>query len=135
MLCDWAYLAQKTVKGSDLSSFAFYDDALRKRLHDETYITDQMYAALEKQQFKLYLQPKVEISSGRIIGAEALVRWAHPTDGLILPGRFVPLFERNGFIVRLDEYIWDQTCRTLRSWAGQGLPAHARFGQRFAPAL
>lgn len=120
VLCDWAYLAQKTVKGSDLSSFAFYDDALRKRLHDETYITDQMYAALEKQQFKLYLQPKVEISSGRIIGAEALVRWAHPTDGLILPGRFVPLFERNGFIVRLDEYIWDQTCRTLRSWLDKG---------------
>lgn len=116
ILCDWAYLAQKTVKGSDIVNFAFYDDALRKRLHDESYITDQMYEALEKHQFKLFLQPKVEISSGRIVGAEALVRWQHPTDGLILPGRFIPLFERNGFIMRLDAYIWEQTCRTLRTW-------------------
>ena len=75
-----------------------------------------MYEALEKNQFKLFLQPKVQISSGRIVGAEALVRWQHPTDGLILPGRFVPLFERNGFIVRLDSYIWDQTCQILRTW-------------------
>ena len=116
ILCDWAYLAQKTVKGSDIVNFAFYDDALRKRLHDESYITDQMYEALEKEQFRLFLQPKVEISSGRIVGAEALVRWQHPTDGLILPGRFIPLFERNGFVVRLDAYIWDQTCQILRTW-------------------
>ena len=116
ILCDWAYLAQKTVKGSDIVNFAFYDDALRKHLHDESYITDQMYEALEKHQFKLFLQPKVEISSGRIVGAEALVRWQHPTDGLILPGHFIPLFERNGFIVRLDSYIWDQTCQVLRAW-------------------
>ena len=116
ILCDWAYLAQKTVKGSDIVNFAFYDDALRKHLHDESYITDQMYEALEKHQFKLFLQPKVEISSGRIVGAEALVRWQHPTDGLILPGRFIPLFERNGFIMRLDAYIWEQTCITLRTW-------------------
>ena len=116
ILCDWAYLAQKTVKGSDIVNFAFYDDALRKHLHDESYITDQMYEALEKHQFKLFLQPKVQISSGRIVGAEALVRWQHPTDGLILPGRFIPLFERNGFIMRLDAYIWEQTCKTLRTW-------------------
>ena len=116
ILCDWAYLAQKTVKGSDIVNFAFYDDVLRKRLHDESYITDQMYEALEKHQFKLFLQPKVQISSGRIVGAEALVRWQHPTDGLILPGRFIPLFERNGFIMRLDAYIWEQTCKTLRTW-------------------
>ena len=116
ILCDWAYLAQKTVKGSDIVNFAFYDEELRKHLHDESYITDQMYEALEKNQFRLFLQPKVQISSGRIVGAEALVRWQHPTDGLILPGRFVPLFERNGFIVRLDSYVWDQTCQTLRTW-------------------
>lgn len=120
ILCDWAYLAQKTVKGSDLVNFAFYDDALRKRLHDENYIIDQMDQALEKKQFKLVLQPKVQISSGRIIGAEALVRWQHPADGLILPGRFVPLFESNGFILRLDFYIWDLTCRTLRDWLDRG---------------
>lgn len=120
VLCDWAYLAQKTVKGSDLVNYAFYDNALRKRIQDESYITDQMYEALENNQFQLYLQPKVEISSGRIVGSEALVRWQHPADGLILPNRFVPLFERNGFIVRLDEYIWELACKTLRLWLDKG---------------
>lgn len=120
VLCDWAYLTQKTIKGSDLANYAFYDDALRQRLHNENYIIDQMYSALEQKQFKLYLQPKVEISSGRIVGAEALVRWQHPQDGLILPGRFVPLFERNGFIVRMDEYVWDLTCQNLRMWIDKG---------------
>ncbi|MFT4301510.1 MAG: EAL domain-containing protein [Desulfovibrio sp.] len=120
VLCDWAYLAQKTIKGSDLANYAFYDDALRQRLHGESYITDQMYSALEQKQFKLYLQPKVEMSSGRIVGAESLVRWQHPQDGLILPGRFVPLFERNGFIVRMDEYVWDLTCQNLRMWIDKG---------------
>lgn len=123
VLCDWAYLAQKTIKGSDLTNYAFYDDALRERLHGESYITDQMYSALEHKQFRLYLQPKVEMSSGRIVGAESLVRWQHPQDGLILPGRFVPLFERNGFIVRMDEYIWDLTCQNLRMWLDKGYKA------------
>ena len=97
--------------------------ALRERLHGESYITDQMYSALEHKQFRLYLQPKVEMSSGRIVGAESLVRWQHPQDGLILPGRFVPLFERNGFIVRMDEYIWDLTCQNLRMWLDKGYKA------------
>ena len=120
VLCDWAHLALKTVKGSDLTNYAFYDGELRARLLDENNIKDQMHEALEKGQFVLYLQPKVEISSGRIVGAEALARWRHPTDGLILPGRFVPLFERNGFIVRFDEYIWEQTCKMLRLWLNKG---------------
>ena len=120
VLCDWAHLALKTVKGSDLTNYAFYDGELRARLLDENNIKDQMHEALEKGQFVLYLQPKVEISSGRIVGAEALARWQHPTDGLILPGRFVPLFERNGFIVRFDEYIWEQTCKMLRLWLDKG---------------
>lgn len=120
VLCDWAHLALKTVKGSDLTNYAFYDGELRARLLDENNIKDQMHEALEKGQFVLYLQPKVEISSGRIVGAEALARWRHPTDGLILPGRFVPLFERNGFIVRFDEYIWEQTCKMLRLWLDKG---------------
>ena len=120
VLCDRAYQAQKTVKGSELGNFAFYDFRLRERLREESYVTGQMHTALEEKQFKLFLQPKVEVSSGRVVGAEALVRWEHPEDGLISPASFIPLFERNGFIVRLDEYIWEQTCRTLASWLDKG---------------
>ncbi len=120
VLCDWAFLALKTVKGSDLTNYAFYDGALRQRVLDENYIKDQMHEALEKKQFVLFLQPKVEISTGRIVGAEALARWQHPEDGLILPSRFVPLFERSGFIIRFDEYIWELTCKMLRHWMDKG---------------
>lgn len=120
ILCNWAYLALNTVKGSDIVNYAFYEGELRKRMLDDNYIQDQMYDALEKRQFVLNLQPKVEISSGRIMGAESLARWLHPVDGLIMPGRFVPLFERNGFILRLDEYIWEETCKMLRLWLDKG---------------
>ncbi|MEG1610529.1 MAG: EAL domain-containing protein, partial [Bilophila sp.] len=89
--------------------------------------TDQVVAlttaqanALGSGQVVMFLQPKVSIASSRIIGAEALARWEHPTEGLIVPDVFVPLFEKNGFIVRLDEYIWEQACITIRRWRDKG---------------
>jgi diguanylate cyclase (GGDEF)-like protein/PAS domain S-box-containing protein len=121
VMCDWANLALKTVKGSYLYSYAFYDGTLREKILDEKRIENQMHYALHEGQFLLYLQPKVHIPSSRIIGAEGLVRWQHPIEGLIAPNRFVPLFEKNGFILQLDEYIWEQTCITLRCWLDQGL--------------
>lgn len=120
LLCDWAHLAQKSIPDSAQESHAFFEGSLRERLFDENSIEDQMYTALEERQFALYLQPKVEISSGRICGAEGLVRWLHPEDGMISPWRFIPLFERNGFILNLDEYIWEEACRLLRSWIDKG---------------
>lgn len=120
VLCDWAHLALKTVKGNVLVSHAFYDETLRKRILEEKKIESEMHLALEEGQFHLYLQPKVHITTEKIIGSEGLVRWHHPTEGLILPDRFIPLFEKNGFIIRLDEYIWEQTCILLRTWLDKG---------------
>ena len=119
-ICERAYLALKSVKGSGMADYAFYDDELRSRVLDELFIKDQMYTALAEGQFVVYLQPKVEIFSGRIVGAEALARWRHPERGLIPPNRFVPFFERNGFIILLDEYIWEEVCKLLRSWLDKG---------------
>lgn len=121
VLCDWANLALKTVKGNVFVNHAFYDETLRNRILDEKSIESQMNAALEQGQFELYLQPKVYIPTSRIIGSEGLVRWAHPAAGIIPPDRFIPLFEKNGFVIRLDEYIWEQACITLRRWLDQGL--------------
>lgn len=120
LLCDWAHLAQKSIHDGAQENHAFFEGALRERLFDENSIEDQMYSALEERQFTLFLQPKVEISTGRIYGAEGLVRWLHPDEGLISPWRFIPLFERNGFIIDLDEYIWEEACRLLRSWLDKG---------------
>lgn len=121
VLCDWANLALKTVKGNVLVSYAFYDETLRNRILVEKNIENRMNEALEQGQFQLYLQPKVHIPTSRIIGSEGLVRWV-PSDGTIIPpDKFIPLFEKNGFIIRLDEYIWEQACMTLRRWLDQGL--------------
>ncbi|WP_066645008.1 EAL domain-containing protein [Christensenella timonensis] len=120
ILCDWAQLALKTVKGSTLSHIAFYDDKLRARQIDERKIEDEMEAALEKGQFVVYLQPKHDIRTSRIVGAEALARWNHPKEGMIGPERFIPLFETNGFVIRLDEYIWEETFKSMRAWLDKG---------------
>lgn len=120
ILCDWANLAVKTIKGNLIKKWAFYDDRLRAKHLYERKIEHEMEKALRSGQFVIYLQPKHDIGSGDIIGAEALVRWKHPEDGIRAPSQFIPLFEKNGFVVRLDEYVWESTCKLLRKWLDAG---------------
>lgn len=121
VLCDWAAMAQHTVKGNVLHRFAFYDNRLRDTLNREHQITIDMNRGLEEGQFLMFLQPKFDIRTHSVIGAEALARWNHPEEGMIPPGEFIPLFERNGFILCLDEYIWEEACKVLRKWLDEGL--------------
>ncbi len=79
-----------------------------------------MYGALERNEFEVYMQPKVDLKTGEISGAEALVRWNHPELGLLNPIRFIPIFEKNGFITKLDKFVFDQVCLYLRSWLNLG---------------
>jgi EAL domain-containing protein (putative c-di-GMP-specific phosphodiesterase class I) len=72
-----------------------------------------MEFALQERQFDIYLQPVYNSATGKIVSAEALVRWQHPSQGVVSPGRFIPVFERNGFIVRLDRYVWEMVCEFL----------------------
>lgn len=73
-----------------------------------------MAPALSDGQFEIYLQPKYRIKDSRLAGAEALVRWNHPEWGIQSPAEFIPLFEKNGFITKQDEYVWDRTGAVLR---------------------
>ena len=79
-----------------------------------------MQAALDGRQFAVYFQPKFSLATESACGAEALVRWIHPVKGVVLPGDFIPVFESNGFISKLDCYVWEETCRMLRDWAKAG---------------
>ena len=81
-----------------------------------------MEAALAEGQFEVYLQPKYRIKDDRLAGAEALVRWNHPEWGMQSPAYFIPLFEKNGFITKLDQYVWDRACAVLREWEDKGYP-------------
>lgn len=119
---DRAILAKNTVKGNHEQFYAFYDGATRDKILEEKEIEGEMHRALEERQFQVYLQPKNHVQTGEIRGAEALVRWIHPQRGTISPGSFIPLFERNHFITRLDFYVFEEVVRTLRSWMDRGLP-------------
>ncbi|WP_087065159.1 EAL domain-containing protein [Intestinibacillus massiliensis] len=121
-MCDRALLAARSIKGQYGKYFARYDDALRDRLLKEQAITDSMEAALAEGQFQIYLQPKYRIRDERMVGAEALVRWDHPEWGFQSPAEFIPLFEKNGFITRLDQFVWDKACAAIRSWDDKGFP-------------
>ena len=124
-MCDRARLAMNTVKGSYMHRYAYYDEKLKQMMLEEQMIVRDMEFALQERQFSIYLQPVYNSETGRIVSAEALVRWQHPSQGMISPGKFIPLFERNGFIVRLDRYVWERVCEfmaELREATGMLLP-------------
>ena len=119
-MCDRARLAAQSIKGQYGKLFAVYDDKLRSKLLKEQAITENMETALADGQFEIYLQPKYRIKDSCLSGAEALVRWNHPTWGLQSPGEFIPLFEKNGFITKLDQFVWEQACAVLHEWDVKG---------------
>lgn len=119
-MCDRALLAARSIKGQYGKYFARYDDELRSKLVQEQEITDSMESALKEEQFEVYLQPKYAIRDDRLVGAEALVRWNHPEWGFQSPAHFIPLFESNGFITKLDQYVWDKACAVIREWDNRG---------------
>lgn len=116
LMIDRAMLAQRSLKGHSETSLAFYDDAMRQNLLEEQQLTEDMETALAEHQFQVWFQPQYDYDTGALIGAEALVRWLHPLKGLLTPAKFIPLFERNGFISKLDAYVWEESCRYLQLW-------------------
>lgn len=122
-MCDRAFLVADSIKGRYNQTVAVYDDVLRDKLLREQAITESMETALAEGQFAVYLQPKYWLKGNILSGAEALARWIHPELGFLSPAEFIPLFEKNGFITRLDRFVWEQTCKLLRRWRQEGYPA------------
>ena len=118
---DRAFVAKQSVKGRYDEHLAYFDESMMEKLIREQRIVSEMDAALAAGQFEVWLQPQFDHVSGTLAGAEALVRWRHPERGLIPPGEFIPVFERNGFIYKMDKYVWEQTCILLRKWLDAGL--------------
>ncbi len=116
-----AQMAKQNVKELYDTAIFFYDDALRQKVIETQEIEASMYKALENNEFEVYLQPKYDLKSERIAGAEALIRWHHPTLGFLTPNRFIPIFEHNGFLLKLDCYVYEKVCSILSNWASEGL--------------
>lgn len=121
-MCDRASLALGTAKENYLERYALYDAKLRETLLLEQELVSEMNEALKKGEFCFYLQPIYRVSDGAPVSAEALVRWEHPTKQIISPGVFIPLFEKNGFITKLDAYIWESVCKYLRKQQDDNKP-------------
>lgn len=118
---DKARLAMETVKDNYVCSYAWFDENMWESIVEEQKLSNDFKTAIAEKQFKVYYQPVCRAEDGKVTAAEALVRWQHPKRGLISPGIFIPLFERNGFISVLDRYVWSEVCRMLRSVLDEGL--------------
>ncbi len=115
---DRAKMAADTVSGSFTKQIGLYDDSLHERQLFAEQLIEDFPAAIAEKQFKVFYQPKFNVKPDTPVlsSAEALVRWFHPTLGMISPGVFIPLFEENGLIQKLDTYVWEETARQIREW-------------------
>ena len=109
-----ANFAKNAIKDNALQNFAIYDEKLLKHSNEENFIETNMESALENNEFFLMYQPKVDLNSDKVVGAEALVRWQSPVLGFMPPNSFIPLFERNNFVIKLDFYVYEQVFKFLR---------------------
>ena len=115
---DRAKMASDAVRGSFTKTVGYYDIELHEKEIYAEQLIEEFPTAIEEGQFAVYYQPKFDIrlETPLLAGAEALVRWVHPKFGMISPGVFVPLFEENGLIQKLDNYVWEKTAKQIQDW-------------------
>lgn len=121
IMCNRAFMAADSIKKTYNEDIAVYDDELKNKRLRENSITECMEDAICNEQFDIVYQPIYETDSGRMAGAEALVRWNNPKLGCIAPAEFIPIFEKNGFITNLDKYVVERVCNQLSKWKDGGL--------------
>lgn len=121
VMCDYASLAAQNIKGKVFKTYEFYDNDMRERMLLEKKIENEVMPALKNDYIKAYVQPKVDMRTGCIVGGEALVRWILPDGGMIYPDKFIPVIEKNGFVIDVDNYMWDKVCQHICKLKKKGI--------------
>jgi predicted signal transduction protein with EAL and GGDEF domain len=116
-----ADLALYGAKDEGRNCYRFHSEDLDSKVRDCVLVADELRLALEHGELELYYQPQVELSTGRIIGLEALIRWNHETRGLLTPAAFISIAERTGAILPLGRWIFDTACQQLKLWHTEGI--------------
>jgi EAL domain-containing protein (putative c-di-GMP-specific phosphodiesterase class I) len=112
--------AKHLIKDRRDCSYAFYDEMDYQKELEDRELEENFEKALEMRQFEVWYQPKYSATNSKIVGAEALVRWRRKDGSLVSPGKFIPLFEKNGMICILDEYVFQEVCKQQKSWLSEG---------------
>jgi diguanylate cyclase len=119
-----ADLALFRAKTEGRDCFRFHVRELDDTVRERVAIGEGLHSAIENEEMELYYQPQVELVSTRLVGLEALLRWNHPTRGLLLPDQFIPIAESSGGIVQIGQWVIEQVCRQIAEWQRQGLAPH-----------
>jgi diguanylate cyclase (GGDEF)-like protein/PAS domain S-box-containing protein len=117
-----ADIAMYHAKDQNRNNYQFYADQMNQRMVQRAQLERELRAALDNREFILHYQPQVDVASGKIRGVESLIRWPHPTRGLLAPGHFIAVAEETGLIVPMGEWILDHACRTMKTWRARGVP-------------
>lgn len=117
---DCAAIARFACKRDAISRYVIYDNALRSNQRHKKDLEDNLRIAITNHEFVMFLQPKYDIETKEVHGAEALVRWVRPDGITVPPNDFIPLAEENGFVKEIDHFIWEEACKTIRNWIDKG---------------
>ena len=120
LICDRAFLAMKSIQNDYEHSFAFYDEEMERKHIRDRMMENEFDEAIRNEEFVVYLQPKYNVVTEEIAGAEALVRWKKKDGSMVSPGEFIPLYEKDGLIVRLDEYVFNKVCEIQKTLMRSG---------------
>jgi diguanylate cyclase (GGDEF)-like protein len=115
-----AFLALESIRGNLQKEVAYYDEKIRARRLAERLTVDELEHALKDEEFVIYIQPQIDSRNNHVIGGETLVRWISPKRGMVPPSEFVPMFEKNGMITKMDYHVWELACRQLAKWKAEG---------------